>query len=70
MVKFAAVTPGSVVQLGRFNKERRPLSFEVGMVTEKRVVKVGNSTWTAIGVQVGPRQVEMVSLHNIREVLA
>jgi|688.fasta_scaffold35191_9 hypothetical protein len=70
MVKFADVTPGSVVQLGRFNKDRSPLSHSVGMVVSKEITKIGNSTWTAIGVQVGPRQVEMVSLHNIRELLA
>jgi hypothetical protein len=70
MVKFAAVTPGSVVQLGRFNKERSPLSYAVGMVVRKEITKIGNSTWTGVLVQVAPKQVELVALHNIRSILA
>jgi len=70
MVKFADVTPGSVVQLGRFNKDRSPLSHSVGMVVGKEITKIGNSTWAGLLVQVGPRQVELVSLHNIRSILA
>ena len=70
MVKFAAVTPGSVVQLGRFNKERSPLSYAVGMVVRKEITKIGNSTWTGVLVQVAPKRVELVALHNIRSILA
>jgi hypothetical protein len=46
------------------------LSFEVGMVLEKKVVKIGNSTWSGIAVQVAPDHVEFVSLHNIKKVLS
>lgn len=70
MVKFAEVREGSVVQLGRFNKTRSGLSHGVGLVVGKEVCKIGNSTWTAIAVQVAEDHVELVSLHNIKGVLA
>lgn len=70
MVKYAAVQPGTVVQLGRFNKERSGMSHKVGMVTEKRTVKFGNSTWSGIGVEIEPGHIEMVALHNIKEILS
>jgi len=69
MVKFAAVTPGSVVQLGRFNKTRKELSNSLGVVTEKRTLKIGTSTFSAIFVEVAPNRVEEVALPNIRAVL-
>ena len=69
MVKFASVVPGSVVQLGRFNKERAALSHAVGMVREKRTVKFGTSTFSAIAVEVRPGVLELVSLHNIKQIL-
>ena len=69
MVKFAAVTPGSVVQLGRFNKDRKDLSYSLGVVTEKRTLKIGTSTFSAIFVEVAPGCVKIVSLPNIRAVL-
>lgn len=70
MVKFAEVREGSVVQLGRFNKTRSELSHAVGLVQGKQVCKIGNSTWTAIAVQVAEDHVELVSLHNIKGLLA
>lgn len=70
MVKYAAVQPGTVVQLGRFNKERVGMSHKVGIVTEKRTVKFGNSTWSGIGVEIEPGHIEMVALHNIKEILS
>lgn len=70
MVKFADVIPGAVVQLGRFNKERSKLSYAVGMVKDKQVTKIGNSVWTGIRVEVAPRRYELVSLHNIKAILA
>lgn len=70
MVKFAEVREGSVVQLGRFNKTRTDLSHAVGIVQSKQVCKIGNSTWSAIAVQVAENHVELVALHNIKGVLA
>lgn len=70
MVKFAEVTAGAVVQLGRFNKERRPHSHKVGFVLEKRTLKVGKNVYTAIMVQTGAREKLEVQLHNIQAVLA
>ncbi len=70
MVKFADVTPGSIVQLGRLNGARRDLSHNVGFVTRKLVTKIGNSTWSGIMVEVAPNHYELVAIHNIKEVLA
>lgn len=70
MVKFADVIPGSVVQLGRLNKERSKLSYAVALVREKKATKIGNSVWTGIEVEVAPRQYETVALHNIKTILA
>lgn len=70
MVKFADVIPGSVVQLGRFNKERSKLSHAVALVHSKKATKIGNSVWTGIKVEVAPRRYEMIALHNIKDILA
>ena len=69
MVKFAEVTPGAVVQLGRFNKTQAPLSHAVGLVREKRTLKIGTSTFSAIAVEVAPGVVKEVALHNIKQIL-
>jgi hypothetical protein len=70
MVKFAEIASGSVVQLGRFNGERREHSFKTGMVVEKLTVKLGNNVYTAIVVQTGAREKLEVQLHNIQAILA
>jgi hypothetical protein len=70
MVKFAAVSEGSIVQLGRFNKEKAEHSFKSGIVVEKQTVKIGKSVWSAITVQVGPKEFVIANINNIREVLA
>ena len=70
MVKFAEITKGSVVQLGRFNKDMAKHSFKTGMVVEKLTAKIGKNVYTAIVVQTGERERIEVQLHNIREVLA
>ena len=70
MVKFREVQEGSVVQLGRFNKTRAPLSHAVGMVTRREITKIGKNTWTGFVVQISPRKFELVALHNIKAVLA
>ncbi len=70
MVKFATVTEGSVVQLGRFNKEKAEHSFKTGLVVEKQTVKIGKSVWSAITVQVGPKEFVLANITNIKAVLA
>ena len=70
MVKFAEVQKDSIVQLGRFNKDKAEHSYKVGIVTAKTVTKIGNSVWSAITVQVSPKKFVVASIHNIREVLA
>ena len=70
MVKFAEISEGSVVQLGRFNKEMAKHSHKSGIVVRKLVTKVGKNVYTAIVVQTGNREKIEVQLHNIREVLA
>lgn len=70
MVKFAEVTPGSVVQLGRFNGVRNQHSFKTGVVLDKLVTKIGKNVYSAIVVQTGEREQIEVQLHNIRQVLA
>lgn len=70
MVKYAAVTPGSIVQLGRFNKGRQALSYSTAKVVEKRTVKIGTSMFSAIAVEVAPGHVELVNIQNIKEILA
>lgn len=70
MVKFAQVEAGQVVQLGRFYKEMSKHSNKQALVVEKQVAKIGKNVYTAILVQVGPRERVLVALHNIKEVLA
>ena len=70
MVKFAEVVEGSIVQLGRFNKENAVHSFKSGIVTGKEVIKIGKSVWSAITVQVGPKEFVVANITNIKAVLA
>ena len=70
MVKFAEVSEGSVVQLGRFNRDRVQFSFKTGLVLRKLTTKIGRNVYTAIVVQTGDREQVEVQLHNIRGVLA
>jgi hypothetical protein len=70
MVKFAAVSEGSIVQLGRFNKEMAKHSFKSGVVVRKLVTKIGKNVYTGVVVQTGEREKIEVQLHNIRELLA
>jgi hypothetical protein len=70
MVKFAEVREGSIVQLGRFNKANAEHSFKSGIVASKQTVKIGKSVWSAITVQVGPKEFVVANINNIREVLA
>jgi hypothetical protein len=70
MVKFAEISEGSIVQLGRFNKEMTKHSFKQGMVLRKLVTKIGKNVYTGVVVQTGEREKIEVQLHNIRNVLA
>lgn len=70
MTKYAEVQKDSIVQLGRFNKDKAEHSYKTGIVTGKKVTKIGNSIWTAITVQVAPREYIVASITNIKAVLA
>jgi hypothetical protein len=70
MVKFAEISEGSVVQLGRFNKEMTKHSHKSGMVVSKLVTKIGKNVYTGVVVQTGEREKIEVQLHNIKAVLA
>lgn len=70
MVKFAEVQANAVVQLGRFNGERRGDSYGTGIVVSKATRKVGKNVYHVIMVQTGARRRIQVQLHNIREILA
>lgn len=70
MVKFAEINEGSVVQLGRFNKEMTKHSHKSGMVVKKLVTKIGKNVYTGIVVQTGAREKIEVQLHNVKAILA
>lgn len=70
MVKFAEVREGSIVQLGRFNKFNAEHSHKSGIVIGKETVKIGKSVWSAITVQVGPKEFVVANITNIKAVLA